>query len=89
MNGAGNDFVMIDNRDGAFVLEAERIARLRFDNGLANRLPLLQAQQASITARRGLLALEARRQQLSIALTRALGGGFVASSDSTSPTGPS
>ena len=28
MNGAGNDFVMIDNRDGAFALEGERIARL-------------------------------------------------------------
>ncbi|MBJ7391585.1 MAG: diaminopimelate epimerase [Chthoniobacterales bacterium] len=28
MNGAGNDFVMIDNRDGAFVLKAEHIARL-------------------------------------------------------------
>ena len=28
MNGAGNDFVMIDNRDGGFTLEAERIARL-------------------------------------------------------------
>jgi NodT family efflux transporter outer membrane factor (OMF) lipoprotein len=73
----------------AALADAERIARLRFTNGLANRLPLLQAQQASVTARRGLLALEARRQQLSIALTRALGGGFVASSDSTPPTGPS
>jgi diaminopimelate epimerase len=28
MNGAGNDFVMIDNRAGGFVLERERIARL-------------------------------------------------------------
>lgn len=74
----------------AALADAERIARLRFNSGLATRLPQLQAQQASVTARRGLLALEARQQQLDIALIRALGGGFVAATpDSTPPTGPS
>ena len=28
MNGAGNDFVMLDNRDGALRLDAQKIARL-------------------------------------------------------------
>jgi diaminopimelate epimerase len=28
MNGAGNDFVMVDNRDGLLVLDKDRIARL-------------------------------------------------------------
>lgn len=28
MNGAGNDFVMVDNRSGKFALEGDRIARL-------------------------------------------------------------
>ena len=28
MNGAGNDFVMVDNRDGSLTLEREQIARL-------------------------------------------------------------
>ncbi len=56
--------------------EAARIARLRFEGGLANQLTALQADDQLLANRRAVAELEARRLNLDIALVRALGGGF-------------
>jgi NodT family efflux transporter outer membrane factor (OMF) lipoprotein len=58
--------------------EAARIARLRFEGGLANQLTALQADDQLLLNRRAVADLEARRLTLDIALVRALGGGFQA-----------
>ncbi|MGC6401045.1 efflux transporter outer membrane subunit [Sphingomonas sp. FW199] len=55
---------------------AARIARIRFQGGLANQLTALQADNQVIVARRAVTDLEGRRLQLDVALVRALGGGF-------------
>lgn len=56
--------------------EAARIARIRYQGGLANQLTALQADDTLLGLRRGLVDLEARRFALDVALVRALGGGF-------------
>lgn len=58
--------------------EAARIARIRFTGGLANQLTALQADDTLLAVRRQAVELEARRFALSVALVRALGGGFEA-----------
>lgn len=56
--------------------EAARIARLRYEGGLANQLTALQADDQLLINRRAVAELEARRFALDVALVRALGGGF-------------
>lgn len=56
--------------------EAARIARIRYQGGLANQLSALQADDTMLAVRRALADTEARRFALDIALIRALGGGF-------------
>ncbi len=56
--------------------QAARIARIRYEGGLANQLTALQADDTLLAVRRQLVELEARRFTLDIALVRALGGGF-------------
>jgi NodT family efflux transporter outer membrane factor (OMF) lipoprotein len=58
--------------------EAAKIARIRYQGGLANQLTALQADDTVLAARRAVADLEARRFILDIALIRALGGGFQA-----------
>ena len=60
----------------AFALDAQRIARLRYQGGLSNQLPVLVADDTLIQLERGLIDLEARRTALDVALIRALGGGY-------------
>jgi NodT family efflux transporter outer membrane factor (OMF) lipoprotein len=62
--------------------EAAHIARIRFTGGLANQLTALQADDTLLALRRQLVELEARRFTLDVALVRALGGGF----EATTPT---
>jgi len=56
--------------------EAARIARIRYQGGLANQLTALLADDTLLAVRRAVAAAEARRIALDIALVRALGGGF-------------
>lgn len=56
--------------------EAARIARLRYEGGLANQLTALEADDQLLINRRAVAELEARRFVLNVALVRALGGGF-------------
>ena len=56
--------------------DAYRIARLRYEGGLARYLDILPAQQRMLEARSTLVDLETRAFTLDIALIRALGGGF-------------
>ncbi len=56
--------------------EAARIARIRYQGGLANQLSALQADDTMLAVRRAVADTEARRFMLDIALIRALGGGF-------------
>ncbi|MBS0504174.1 MAG: efflux transporter outer membrane subunit [Proteobacteria bacterium] len=56
--------------------EAARIARIRYQGGLANQLSALQADDMMLAVRRAVADTEARRFALNIALIRALGGGF-------------
>jgi NodT family efflux transporter outer membrane factor (OMF) lipoprotein len=58
--------------------ESARIARIRYQGGLANQLTALQADDNALGIRRAVADLEARRLSLNIALIRALGGGFQA-----------
>jgi NodT family efflux transporter outer membrane factor (OMF) lipoprotein len=56
--------------------DAARIARIRYQGGLANQLTALQADDTLLATKRAIATLEARRIALEIALVRALGGGF-------------
>lgn len=56
--------------------QAARIARIRYQGGLANQLTALQADDTLLGIRRAVVELEARRLTLNVALIRALGGGF-------------
>jgi outer membrane protein TolC len=58
--------------------DAARIARIRYQGGLATQLTVLQADDSVLALRRAVADLEARRLTLDIALVRALGGGFQA-----------
>jgi NodT family efflux transporter outer membrane factor (OMF) lipoprotein len=55
---------------------AWRSAKNRYKGGLATYLDVLTAEDALITSRRAVAALETRAFALDISLTRALGGGF-------------
>jgi NodT family efflux transporter outer membrane factor (OMF) lipoprotein len=56
--------------------EAYRIARLRYDGGLADYQTVLLAEDSVLQARRTVVDLEARAFTLDIQLIKALGGGY-------------
>jgi NodT family efflux transporter outer membrane factor (OMF) lipoprotein len=56
---------------------AYKVARLRYEGGLANYQTVLLAEDAVLQARRDVVDLEARAFSLDIQLVKALGGGFV------------
>ncbi len=56
--------------------DAARIARLRYQGGLSNQLPVLTADDTLVGVRRAVTDAESRRTALDIALIRALGGGY-------------
>lgn len=64
----------------ARVVEAEavryRLARLRYDNGVASYLDLLDAQRSLFTAQQGLVQSRLARLQNQVQLYRSLGGGW-------------
>ena len=55
---------------------ADRLARLRYSQGLATYLDVLSAEQGVIDSRLAVARLETRGFALDVALVRALGGGF-------------
>ncbi len=57
------------------------VARLRYEGGLSRFLDVLTAQDRTLQARRAVADLEARAFTLDVSLVRALGGGFVAPTD--------
>ena len=59
--------------------QAYSIAQLRYKGGLSSYVAVLSAEDAVIAQRRAFADAQARVFTLDIALTRALGGGFVAS----------
>ena len=56
--------------------DAYRVARLRYEGGLANYQSVLLAEAAVLDQRRAVADLESRGFSLDVALVRALGGGF-------------
>lgn len=56
--------------------ESHRVARNRFEGGLATYLEVLYAEDGLLTSQRNLTALQTRTIALDIALQRALGGGY-------------
>ena len=56
--------------------DAARIARLRYQGGLSNQLPVLTADDTLVGIRRAVTDAESRRTALDIVLIRALGGGY-------------
>ena len=56
--------------------EAYRVARLRYDGGLANFQTVLLAEDSVLQSRRTVVDLEARAFTLDIQLIKALGGGY-------------
>jgi NodT family efflux transporter outer membrane factor (OMF) lipoprotein len=63
-------------RAESFAEAAWRTAENRYRGGLATYLDVLTAEDALITSRRAVAALETRAFALDVSLTRALGGGF-------------
>lgn len=67
-------------RSQATVVEAEavrfRLARLRYDNGIASYLDLLDAQRSLFSAQQALVQARLARLQNQVQLYRALGGGW-------------
>jgi outer membrane protein, multidrug efflux system len=67
-------------RAQATVVEAEsvryRLARLRYDNGVASYLDLLDAQRSLFTAQQALVQARQARLQNQVQLYRSLGGGW-------------
>lgn len=55
-----------------------RIARLRYDGGLATYLDVLQVENALVARRRAVSGLRSRAFSADVELVRALGGGYVA-----------
>jgi NodT family efflux transporter outer membrane factor (OMF) lipoprotein len=68
-------------RSQATVVEAEsvrfRLARLRYDNGIASYLDLLDAQRSLFAAQQALVQARLARLQNQVQLYRALGGGWM------------
>lgn len=56
--------------------EAHRVARNRYEGGLANYIEVLHAEDGLLNSQRGLTALQSRGFTLDVALKRALGGGY-------------
>jgi NodT family efflux transporter outer membrane factor (OMF) lipoprotein len=56
--------------------QAYRIARLRYEGGLANYQSVLLAEDAVLLSRRAVVDLQARAFSLDVQLVRALGGGY-------------
>ena len=62
------------------MVEAEegrlRLVRLRYENGIASQLDLLDAQRSLVTAQQALVQARLGRLQNQVLLYRALGGGW-------------
>lgn len=56
--------------------DAHRVARNRYEGGLANYVDVLTAEDALLASQRVLTDLQSRAFTLDVALTRALGGGY-------------
>lgn len=59
--------------------EAHRVARNRYEGGLANHIEVLYAEDGLLSTQRQLAKLQSRAFALDVAMKRALGGGFDAS----------
>lgn len=68
----------------AAAAEAHRVARNRYDGGLANYLEVLSAEDVLLNGLRSLSDLQSRAFSLDVALARALGGGYHEASPATS-----
>jgi outer membrane protein TolC len=58
--------------------EAHRLARLRYEKGLATYLDVLSAEEGVVRAQLQVAQLQSRAFTLDVQLVRALGGGFSA-----------
>lgn len=56
--------------------EAHRVARNRYEGGLANVIEVLYAEDVLLNSQRTLAGLKSRALTLDVALQRALGGGY-------------
>jgi NodT family efflux transporter outer membrane factor (OMF) lipoprotein len=71
---------LIEQGAGLHAAEASyRVARLRYEGGLASYIDTLSVESSLIEQRRAYAELEARAFKLDITLIRALGGGYAAS----------
>ena len=53
-----------------------RLSSLRYENGVASQLDLLDAQRGLFAAQQALIAAQLARQQAHISVYKALGGGW-------------
>lgn len=65
----------------AAAADAHRVARNRYEGGLANYIEVLYAEGALLQAQRGLSFLQSRAFALDVAMKRALGGGYQATAN--------
>jgi NodT family efflux transporter outer membrane factor (OMF) lipoprotein len=72
----------------AAAADALALARQRFDAGLGNRLPVLQADAALLAQRAAAADLQARQLDAQAALALALGGGWTEAAAASHPAAP-
>ena len=65
-----------------------KLATLRYNNGVANQLDLLDAQRSLFASQQAFISAQLARQQAHIALYKALGGGWAAEASVPAASAP-
>jgi len=77
VSGGENRKQLEDRKSAVESLDnAKRLAELNYRNGLGSALPVLGTEIDILNARAAVVALETRQTELSVSMSRALGGGF-------------
>ena len=86
----GTDLVQAQAQLAQTDAEAARLklATLRYNNGVANQLDLLDAQRSLFASQQAFIAAQLARQQAHIALYKALGGGWAAEASVPAASAP-
>ncbi len=77
VSGIENRKQLADRENAVASLEnAKRLAELNYRNGLGSALPILNTELGVLNAKTAVVSLESRQTELSVSMSRALGGGF-------------
>lgn len=77
VSGGENRKQLEERESAAESLEnAKRLAELNYKNGLGSALPILETELGILNAKTAVVSLQSRQTELSVSMSRALGGGF-------------